>query len=99
MEYHITLRYMAQQNVRSFNRMYPVKSKVTYLKSEIEGRLITSVEKPAYILGDDVAVVDLAGIGVALLEKVEPYTAMERKHSLFDHFRNGLIFMLGGKFR
>ena len=63
----------AQHLVEAFNRSYRVGTKVTYLKSEIEGRQITTVDKPAYIQGDDTPMVVLGGIGTALIGKVEPY--------------------------
>lgn len=66
-------REIAQRRVDKFNHCLPPKSKVTYLKSDIEGRQITTVVKPAYIQGDDTPMVELHGIGTALLDKVEPY--------------------------
>lgn len=69
----MTPRQIAQHRVDKFNRSYQVGSKVTYLKSEVEGRQITTVDKPAYIQGDDTPMVDLGGIGAALIDKVEPY--------------------------
>ncbi|EPJ7982312.1 hypothetical protein L4Z68_001334 [Pseudomonas aeruginosa] len=69
----MTPRQLAQHRVDQFNLTYQVGDQVTYLKSEIEGRQITTVDKPAYIQGDDTPMVVLAGIGTALLDKVEPY--------------------------
>jgi hypothetical protein len=69
----MTPRQVAQHRVDKFNLSYQVGSKVTYLKSEIEGRQITTVEKPAYIQGDDTPMVCLSGIGTALIDKVEPF--------------------------
>jgi hypothetical protein len=66
-------REIAQRRVDKFNHSLPPKSKVTYFKSDIEGRQITTVVKPAYIQGDDTPMVELNGIGTALLDKVEPY--------------------------
>ncbi len=69
----MTPRQKAQHRVDKFNRSYRVGTTVTYLKSEIEGREITTVEAPAYIQGDDTPMVSLSGVGVALIDKVEPY--------------------------
>lgn len=69
----MTTRQLAQRRVDQFNLRYQIGAQVTYLKSEIEGRQITSVEKPAYIQGEDTPVVELVGIGTALIDKVEPY--------------------------
>ncbi|EPG9350585.1 hypothetical protein ACKU3Z_029690 [Pseudomonas aeruginosa] len=69
----MTPRQIAQHRVDQFNLSYRVGSEVTYIKSEIEGRQITTVEKPAYIQGEDTPVVELVGIGTALIDKVEPY--------------------------
>jgi len=69
----MTPRQIAQDRVDQFNRSYRVGSEVTYLKSEIEGRQVTTVEKPAYIQGDDTPMVELIGIGTALIDKVEPF--------------------------
>ncbi|MCV6454896.1 hypothetical protein AAIH27_33395 [Pseudomonas aeruginosa] len=69
----MTPRQIAQHRVDKFNRSHQVGSKVTYLKSEVEGRQITTVDKPAFIQGDDMPMVVLAGIGTALIDKVEPY--------------------------
>lgn len=69
----MTPREIAQHRVEKFNRSQPPGSQVTYLKSDVEGRQITTVEKPAYIQGDDTPMVYLSGIGVASIDKVEPY--------------------------
>lgn len=69
----MTPRQIAQHRVDQFNRSCRVGSEVTYLKSEIEGRQVTTVEKPAYIQGDETPMVELVGIGTALIAKVEPY--------------------------
>jgi len=64
-------RNAAQLIVDNFNRIAPVGTQVTYLKSQIEGRQITSVVKPAYIQGDATPIVVLHGIGNVLISKVE----------------------------
>ncbi|MGN5180792.1 hypothetical protein ACTG1X_21580 [Aeromonas veronii] len=64
-------RNAAQLSVDKFNRIAPVGTQVTYLKSQVEGRQITSVAKPAYIQGGDTPIVVLHGIGNALISKVE----------------------------
>lgn len=64
-------RQLAELAVQKFNRTKAVGTKVTYLKSEIEGKQITAVVKPAYIQGDSTPMVVLEGIGIALLDKVE----------------------------
>jgi hypothetical protein len=69
----MTPRQIAQHRVDRFNRSSPVRSRVAYLKSEIEGLQITTVDKPAYIQGEDTPMVCLSGIGTALIDKVEPY--------------------------
>ncbi|KNH42982.1 hypothetical protein [Pseudomonas lini] len=70
---HISSREIAQRRVASFNHGTAPGSRVHYLKSELEGRQITTIVSPAYILGDDAPVVELDGIGTALLDKVEPF--------------------------
>ncbi|MEM0550473.1 MULTISPECIES: hypothetical protein [Aeromonas] len=65
-------RQLAELAVQKFNRTNAVGTKVTYLKSEIEGKQITAVVKPAYIQGDSSPMVVLEGIGIAQLDKVEP---------------------------
>lgn len=72
-------RELAQHTVDKFNQYSPVGSSVTYEKSEIEGLQITTVEKPAYILGDDVPAVVLEGIGIALIAKVKPFNEHQKE--------------------
>jgi hypothetical protein len=67
------LKPTAQQRVDAWNRSVPVGAEVTYLKSEIEGRIILKTAGIAYVCGDDAAVVELEHIGIALLTKVEPF--------------------------
>ena len=106
----MTPRKKAQYLVDAFNRSYRVGTSVTYLKSEIEGRQITTVEAPAYIQGDDTPMVCLSGVGVALIDKVEPYfggnaTAYtqqpqsRKKPSLFSLFKQGFNALIGGNLR
>lgn len=66
-----TSRARAELAVDKFNRSCPVGTRVTYLKSQIEGKLVTTVNEPAYVLGDDFPVAVLNGIETAALEKIE----------------------------
>lgn len=61
-----------QRRVDSWNRVVKIGATVTYLKSELEGKVIFKTAGPAYIFGDQ-AVVDLEHLGVALLSKTEPF--------------------------
>jgi hypothetical protein len=45
---------------------------VFYLKSQIEGKVKTSIQKAAHIQDDNTPVCELSGIGIALLDKIEP---------------------------
>lgn len=61
-----------QRRVESWNRSVKVGAKVTYLKSELEGRIILKTVQTAYLFEGEPAV-DLEHIGVALLSKVETF--------------------------
>lgn len=65
-------REQAQSEVDSFNRTYSVGDTVRYVKSEIEGLVPLTIIKEAYVFGDNLPAVDLDGIGLVLLAKVEP---------------------------
>lgn len=69
------LREQAQIVIDKFNNspLTAKGKKVLYLKSEIEGKVIASVVKKAYIMGDNEPVCELDGIGIAQLNKIEPY--------------------------
>ena len=62
----------AQRRVDSWNLAVKIGADVTYLKSELEGKVIFKTTGPAYIFGGQ-AVVELEYIGLALLSKVEPF--------------------------
>ena len=98
----MTPRQKAQYLVDAFNRSYQVGTMVTYLKSEIEGRQLTTVEAAAYIQGDDTPMVELNGIGTALIDKVEPYVGgsaavrSKEKQRMNNHdFWIGIAVMFG----
>jgi hypothetical protein len=67
-------REQAQLAVDKFNEssLTTVGKLVFYLKSDTEGKVKTSIEKAAYIQGDETPVCELNGIGTALLNKIEP---------------------------
>jgi hypothetical protein len=67
-------REQAQLVVEKFNRseLTAVGKSVFYLKSQIEGKVKTSIQKAAYIQGDNKPVCELSGMGIALLDKIEP---------------------------
>lgn len=58
----------AQRRVAAWNRSIQVGAEVLYLKSEIEGEIVTKTVGPAYLLGTE-AVVELEHLGLALLTK------------------------------
>lgn len=62
----------AQRQVASWNRTVKTGAEVTYLKSELEGKIIFKTAGPAYIFGGQAAV-DLEHLGLALLSKTEPF--------------------------
>lgn len=64
---------LASRRVESWNRSVSVGAEVTYMKSELEGKLVLKTVGPAYLFGGEPAV-DLEHIGVALLNKVEPFS-------------------------
>lgn len=64
-------RIEAELAVQRFNNAFPVGSRVTYFKSDLEGRQVTTISGPAYIQGDNTPMAVLDGIGVALISKVE----------------------------
>lgn len=61
-----------QRRVDSWNRAVKIGESVTYLKSELEGKVIFKTVGPAYIFGDQAAV-ELEHLGLALLSKTEPF--------------------------
>ncbi|CAH1582341.1 hypothetical protein F0267_00225 [Vibrio coralliilyticus] len=66
-------RKQALQEVDGFNCSYNVGETVLYVKSEVEGAVPLTIIKPAYVLGDNLPVVELESIGLALISKVQPY--------------------------
>lgn len=68
-------REQAKLIVNKFNRSNLSKKgkAVLYLKSELEGKVKAIVSKEAYIMGDNIPVCELEGIGIAQLDKIEPY--------------------------
>lgn len=62
----------AEMAVRRFNNAFPVGSRVTYFKSDVEGRQVTTISGAAYIQGDNTPMAVLEGIGIALISKIEP---------------------------
>lgn len=62
----------AQRRVDSWNRAVKIGVSVTYLKSELEGKVIVKTVGPAYIFGGQAAV-ELEHLGLALLSKTEPF--------------------------
>jgi hypothetical protein len=68
-------REQANLIVNKFNRSNLSKKgkAVLYLKSELEGKVKALVSKEAYILDDNIPVCELKGIGIAQLDKIEPY--------------------------
>lgn len=63
----------AKRRVDSWNRSVQIGSKVTYLKSELEGKVILKTSGPACIFGGQAAV-ELEHLGLALLSKTEPFS-------------------------
>ncbi len=70
---------VAKMQANNFNAAFPVGTKVTYFKSQIEGRLNTSVTGTAKVFEsypngklECVILVNLEHIGQALISKVEP---------------------------
>lgn len=58
--------------VEKWNDSVPVGTAVLYLKSDLEGKVPTRTASLARLLGgDDYPVVELEGIGTALLDKIE----------------------------
>lgn len=58
--------------VEKWNNFVPVGTAVLYLKSSLEGKVPTRTTSSARLLGGDCyPVVDLEGIGTALLDKIE----------------------------
>lgn len=68
----ITEAEAAQRHVDSWNRAVTIGASVTYLKSELEGKIIIKTAGPAYIFGGQAAV-ELEHLGLALLSKTEPF--------------------------
>ena len=64
---------LAQRRIDSWNRSVQVGDDVTYLKSELEGKIVVKTVAPAYLFGG-VPSVKLDSIGLALLNKVELFT-------------------------
>jgi hypothetical protein len=62
----------ARNLVGWWNSSMKIGAEVTYLKSELEGKIILKTKGLAYVLGGE-AVVDLEHIGAAHLGKVEPF--------------------------
>lgn len=60
-------------NVLKWNTNHPTGTTVTYLKSSLEGKIVTQTKAAAYVLGNE-AVVDLEHIGTATLKKIELIT-------------------------
>lgn len=65
-------REEAELAVQRFNNAFPVGSCVTYFKSDVEGRQVTTISGAAYIQGDNTPMAVLEGIGIALISKIEP---------------------------
>lgn len=61
----------AQRRVESWNRSVAVGADITYLKSDLEGKVILKTIGLAYLFGGEPAV-DLEHIGLVFLSKVEP---------------------------
>lgn len=59
------------ETVHRFNRLYDIGTPMVYRKSEQEGVCTLGTVSKAYQLDDGTPVVNLEGIGVALLTKIE----------------------------
>lgn len=62
---------LQQLRVQRFNEIYQVGAGLTYKKSDIEGDCILKSTSRAYRLPDGTPAVNLHGIGVALLSKID----------------------------
>ncbi|WP_341744687.1 hypothetical protein [Azonexus hydrophilus] len=65
-------RAAAQFRVEKWNSSTAVGTEVFYEKSQVEGKCRLKTVSNAYVLGDDQPVVDLVGVGMVLLDKIEP---------------------------
>lgn len=65
-------REQALMEVDSFNRTHSIGDTVRYVKSDVEGVVPLNIITEAYVFGDNLPVVELDGIGLTLLSKVEP---------------------------
>ncbi|PML45605.1 hypothetical protein BCT75_04270 [Vibrio lentus] len=69
----------AKAQADKFNSAYPIGSKVTYQKSQVEGKLLTNVKDVAKVYEsypngqlECVIMADLKNVGLALISKIEP---------------------------
>lgn len=61
----------ARFRIVKWNESASVGAEVFYEKSQIEGKCRVRTVSQAYLLGDDQPVVDVSGIGMVLLDKIE----------------------------
>ncbi len=61
----------ARFRIVKWNESVSVGAEVFYEKSQIEGKCRVRTVSQAYLLGDDQPVVDVSGIGMVLLDKIE----------------------------